>query len=172
MLRIGILGGSFDPVHNGHLGLAQEVQEDYRLDKVVFVPAGANPLKSGSEAPATDRVNMLQLALVDHPTWEVDLHDVLQHGKSYTIDMVNYMRRKYPIEKLYLIMGSDLVSTLCDWKDSETLEKTISFVIRRRPEDERCSSKIRMNLHNGRSIHAWVPPAVDSYIRHRNLYQG
>jgi nicotinate-nucleotide adenylyltransferase len=129
--RIGIFGGSFDPVHRGHLHAARAAQRAHALDRVVFVPAAQPPHKSGRVlAPGRHRVAMLQRALAGTPDFEIDTSELDRGGTSYTIDTVRALRGKLgPGPELYLIVGSDNLTGLAQWKEVGALLAMVEPVV-------------------------------------------
>ncbi len=115
---IGIIGGSFDPVHLGHLHLALEVQESYHLSEIWFIPCHQNPLKSHPPlASAKDRRQMLELAIAPFPSFRVDLQEIQHEAPSYTVDTLCAIRKNIPDCPLALIMASDAFASFHQWKD-------------------------------------------------------
>lgn len=192
MAKIGVYGGSFNPIHNGHLLLAEQAREELALDKVIFVPAYLSPFKTnGLYESSYHRCELVRLAIscntkyFDMDTWEVDHPEKI----SYTVDTLTYLKTKrYPNDELYLIIGSDNFHCFHAWKDPETIKKLAKIVVGKRPgyqtvEDENLifienvtttnssSTEIRERLHNGKSIKYMVPREVDEYIHFRRLYQ-
>jgi nicotinate-nucleotide adenylyltransferase len=119
MTRIGIFGGTFDPVHYGHLAIAEEVYHKLKLARVVFVPAGQPPHKLGWPiTPAQQRLEMLQLAVADNPHFEISLVDIQRVGPSYTVDTLRLLREEWgPHVELYFIIGGDSLKDLPSWHD-------------------------------------------------------
>jgi len=133
-MRIGILGGSFNPIHNGHLILAKEAKEKLELDKIIFVPTNLAPHKDNSNlAAAADRMEMIKLAIAGSRDLEVSDIEIKRGGRSYTIDTVKEFKKIYPGDELYFIIGSDLLNYLDDWKDLGEIIKKIKFVVATRP---------------------------------------
>jgi len=130
---IGIYGGSFDPIHIGHLRIAEDVREFYDLQKVVFVPAYHSPLKPESRASAEDRIHMVKISIKDNPYFDVDRIEIKRKGKSYTIDTIKEYRKKglSPV----FIVGTDAFLTLHRWKEPEELTRLTSFIVLGRGED-------------------------------------
>lgn len=190
MGKIGIYGGSFDPVHHGHLLVARAAMEELDLEEIIFVPAARSPFKSNIK-PAQDhhRLAMLQLALNDVPgmslcPWEID-----QGGISFTIDTVHHLRALNPQKELYYIIGADQCSGLSKWKNIEELKDIISFAVVPRPGFENASlpqqysgqflkghlfhvssSLIRDRLSQRLPIQWFVPPSVENFIHINSLY--
>jgi len=132
--QIGILGGSFDPVHMGHIGLAQETHERFRLDQILFLPVFRSPHKSHIPlASSAHRMAMLRLALKGNTHFGVSDSEVRIEGVSYTIDTISRFRLKYSSSELYLIMGYDNLLDLDLWKDSREIMKTCHILVASRP---------------------------------------
>ncbi len=122
LLRIGIYGGSFDPVHTGHLLVAETVREQMGLDKVLFIPAFQSPLKLDYPPTAgRARSEMLQLAIGGHPSFELDERELTRGGVSYTIDTIRELRSEQPDTEWYFLMGADSLADLGRWKEPEQL---------------------------------------------------
>jgi len=133
-LRLGIIGGSFDPVHLGHLGIAEEAREAFRLDRVVFVPAAQPPHKGGrSLAPAKDRLRMVKLAIRDNPFFIASDIEMRRSGPSYTIDTLREMRKAHPRAALFFIVGADSLHDLHTWRSARDLVEEFEFIIIGRP---------------------------------------
>lgn len=189
--RLGFLGGSFDPVHHGHLLAALDAQEALNLDRVFLVPAQQNPLKGDAPvASAEDRVAMLTLALQSWPDAGIFDWELSQQGRSYTIHTVRAIRAQWPEAALWWITGGDQIAQLDRWKDIQELASMLRFAAVRRPGSPeiqagewpvdvveghslKCSSsELRMRLAKGRPIHFFVPQAVAAFIASNRLYQS
>ncbi|MCH2181458.1 MAG: nicotinate-nucleotide adenylyltransferase [Mariniblastus sp.] len=121
-MRIGVFGGSFDPVHYGHLLLAEQCREQANLDRVLFLPSAISPFKEqGPEASDKDRLQMLALALAGHTPFEVSPLEIERGGTSYTVDTLQALADQRPDSQLYLLMGADTLSGLPRWKDPTTV---------------------------------------------------
>jgi nicotinate-nucleotide adenylyltransferase len=132
--RLGILGGTFNPVHLGHLIMAQDALERFRLDRVIFIPCACPPHKADRElAPDTDRVAMLRLALRGHRRFAVSDLEIRRGGISYTIDTIRALRKKYPVARLHFIIGSDSLYELHGWREIGNLLRQCVFVTLERP---------------------------------------
>lgn len=131
--RIGIFGGSFDPVHQGHLLIAEQFAEDMKLDLVKFIPAKVSPFKLGY-TPTSDkhRLEMLRLAVGSNPRFEVDALELDRGGVSYTIDTVNALRGVEPDAEYYMLIGADSLKDFKKWKSPEELLVSVSLVVARR----------------------------------------
>jgi nicotinate-nucleotide adenylyltransferase len=185
-MRIGIYGGTFDPVHHGHLILARQALEEFKLDRLVFVPAAESPFKIHNHtAPATDRLAMLQLAIKGEDRFEVDPLEIERGGVSYSIDTVKMFRSRDPEAELFFLVGEDNAYRLTEWHRFEELKKMVGFVVLSRSEDfqspeypvvqrrvEISSTEIRNRVANGESITYLVPESVKRYIEQHQLYHG
>lgn len=134
-MRIGILGGSFSPVHNGHLWLARQAREELALDTIYFVPSHISPLKKSSPqiAPAK-RVALLKKATKPYPYFKVSLCELERKGISYTLDTIKYFRKKHAKNAmLFFLSGSDILGQLPRWKKPRELMRLCRFVVMARP---------------------------------------
>ena len=188
-MRIGLFGGSFDPVHNGHLTLAACCAEQGGLDAVWFVPAALQPFKlHGPVASDADRVAMLRLAILDMPDREVSTLEIDRGGVSYTVDTLRQLSAELPEAELFFLMGADTLRDLPGWREpDEVLRMATPMVVQRPGEAEVAtdvphlriempprdisSSDIRRRLTLGESIAGLVPPAVAAYIDEHKLYR-
>lgn len=187
-MRIGILGGTFNPVHIGHLILAEEVREKLGLDRVIFVPTCIPPHKSSSDvARAADRLKMVRLAAKGNRYFQVSGIEIKRKGRSYTIDTIRAFKKKFPGDEFVFITGSDLLKYLDEWKDFRRLLKLVKFVVATRPGYplaripsyvERVSIRavdvsafeIRQCIKQRRSFRYLVPEAVFEYINRNRIY--
>ena len=188
-MRIGILGGTFNPIHIGHLILAEEAHFKLKLDKLVFVPAFVPPHKSSSEViNAKDRLEMVRLAIEDNPAFDLSTFEIDSKKKSYSIDTLKEFRVVYGEEvQLCFITGSDSLKDLFSWKNINDIFKISKFIVANRPgypikevpkevdtvvitPIEVSSLDIRKRLAEGRSIRYLVPEKVRKYILDRKLY--
>lgn len=193
-MKIGVLGGTFDPVHIGHLLAAECAREEFRLDEVWFMPAYAAPHKANPPtASPFQRLRMLELATASHPGFRVSRLEVDRGGVSYTYETVRELKRLYPDGEFYWIVGADMVADLARWSRIEELVGEIRFIGLSRPgygwksadlpahvaaavaEAEMpaigvSSTEIRRLLASGRSARYLVPEPVLDYIREQKLY--
>ena len=134
-MRLGLLGGSFNPIHNGHLAVAIQARERLCLDRILFIPSGEPPHKrNGSLAPAKDRYEMVRLAIADNPGFAISDVEVRRKGKSYSIDTIREIRRRVePSTELYFLIGLDAFLEFPSWKEPRTLLETCRFVVISRP---------------------------------------
>ena len=185
MRKLGIYGGTFDPVHNAHLILARDAVEQLQLDEVRFVPAAVSPHKlDGSSAPAALRLEMLRAAISGEPRFAVDDLELLRASPSFTIDTIEEIRRREPRTELFYLVGSDNLPRLHTWQRFGDLEKLVQFVVLARTAvaaDERyttirrlvdvSATDIRNRVATGRSIRYLVPPSVEEIIAREQLYK-
>ena len=133
-LKLGILGGTFNPIHYGHLAAAEEVRERLKLDKILFIPSYLPPHKQEEDIPsAAQRFEMVRLATAGNPNFETSDIEIRRQGKSYTIDTIETLRSTYPNAKLNFITGIDTFLEIQTWKDWERLFTLCSFVVLSRP---------------------------------------
>lgn len=189
MKKIGILGGTFDPPHFGHLLIAEQIRDCCHLDEIWFLPTKIPPHKPSSNGCSDeDRIEMIYLAIKDNPSFHVSLLEFERQGPSYTIDTVKEIKEKYPADHFYFIIGGDMIEFLPKWRSIEELLELISFIGVRRPghsitspylhkirlEDvaqlDISSSKIRERISDSKSIKYLLPEAVLNYIEERDLY--
>jgi nicotinate-nucleotide adenylyltransferase len=185
-MRVGIYGGTFDPVHHGHLILARQAFEEFRLARLVFVPAAESPFKiQNHTAPAADRLAMLRLAIADEDGFSVDPLEIERGGISYSIDTVEMFRSREPRAEFFFLVGEDNADRLTEWHRFEELKKLVCFVVLSRSEDfqspeypvvqrrvEISSTEIRNRVANQESITYLVPESVKRYIEQHQLYHG
>jgi nicotinate-nucleotide adenylyltransferase len=183
--KIGLYGGSFDPIHNGHLILARDAMERLGLDKVVFVPASLSPHKLHREpANAEARVEIVRAAITGEPGFEIDTCEVDRGGPSFTIDTVRTYRDRFPQAQLYFFIGDDNLDELGSWKEISTLREEVQFVVLSRaglpflPEFplitrrvEISSTEIRVRIARGQSVRYMVPVAACDVIDRLRLYR-
>ncbi|MDC4223567.1 MAG: nicotinate-nucleotide adenylyltransferase [Candidatus Manganitrophus sp.] len=133
-MHIGLLGGTFNPIHNGHLYIAEAVREKFHLDRILFIPSGTPPHKKEEEIPpARHRLEMTRLALVDRPHFELCEMEVKRAGKSYSVETVSELKRFYPRDRLFFIIGTDAFFDLPTWREPERLLSLCDFVVVTRP---------------------------------------
>lgn len=187
MKRIGILGGTFNPPHQGHLIMAEYVRVELNLDEVWFIPTYHPPHKQHAHIAAKHRVAMLEEAIQDSKAFKINMIEIDRSGKSYTIDTLTEFKRIYPKYDFYFIIGGDMVDYLPHWKDIDKLVEIVTFVGVNRvgykltspypflevmaPLVDISSTMIRERLNEGKSIKYLVPDSVDSYIKEYRLYE-
>jgi nicotinate-nucleotide adenylyltransferase len=162
-MRVAMLGGVFDPVHNAHLQIARQAQREYRLQKIIFVPTSRPPHKPAPEASAEQRLAMLRLALADFPALGVSTCELQRAGVSYTIDTLRELKPDY------LICGEDAFQAFNTWHEPAGIRALVELIIV--PRVNRISSTIiRNSVKQGKPIRDLVPPAVATYIQKNSLY--
>lgn len=189
--QIGIMGGTFDPIHCGHLLAAEQAREQMGLDEVWFMPARIPPHKTRAGiTPAEHRLRMVELAVADHPAFRVTDVELRREGPSYTYDTMRQLVSAYPDCRFSFIVGADMVELLPKWYRFAELIRLVRFIGLARPGtrlDRRAheayvsfvempawdisSSLIRQKAAAGRSIRYLVPPAVERYIKEHGLYE-
>ncbi len=195
--RLGVYGGTFDPIHTGHLIVAEEARHVLMLDKVLFVPARISPLKQGLQAGAIDhRLEMVRLAIAGNPHFVLSHIDVSRRGPSFTVETLGMLTEALPGTELFFIMGMDSLMTFHHWRNPQGILDMAKIAVVTRPGceiqiqeayqvlpplQERCifidtlqigisSTDIRERLHVGRPICYQVPADVEEYIRDHRLY--
>jgi len=187
MTRVGVFGGTFDPVHVGHLAIAHAALESVPLDRVLFVLAKRSPLKErGPVASEGDRLRMLELAIAGEPRFAVSRLELDREGPSYTVDTLERLAGK---DELFLILGSDAIADLSRWKDPDRIARLATLVVAERPgAPERAggapivhfdaprldisSRELRARAARGRSLRSLVPEPVLQHIEARGLYRA
>ncbi|NDV61067.1 nicotinate (nicotinamide) nucleotide adenylyltransferase [Puniceicoccales bacterium CK1056] len=191
--RIAFFGGSFDPVHSGHLQMAQAAAEQLRLHRVYFVPAAQNPLKDAApQATPSHRLEMLRTAIHTERLFSIWEGELGRDGPSYTLQSIEHLERVYPNSHLFWIIGSDQLPGLKYWRGIEKLVHKIGFILVMRPGYQLdwpgipglslflvnnrlnpvSATEVRTRAGAGLPIEGLVPPAVDSYIRENRLYNA
>ncbi len=184
-IRLGIFGGTFNPIHHGHLLLAETARERLQLDRLLFVPTGTPPHKRAAGVlPGPDRMALIEAAIRDQPAFVASDIELQRRGVSYTLDTVTALHTQLPMAKLFLIVGQDMLGVT--WKGWAALAKMCTIAAAKRPGAaggkkgvtwlpmplvELSSSDIRARVAAGRSIKYLVPPAVERLIRERGWYQ-
>ena len=199
-MRMGVFGGTFDPVHLGHLILAEQCREQGRLDQVRFVPAARPPHKDRPLTPFDRRVEMLELAVSGHPAFWVDPLESERDGPSYTVDTLHILGQRHPGAELFLIIGSDTLNDLPTWYQTPRILELAALLVVARPgspmrtEDELraslglpgsapvrmhavqaplieiASRDVRRRFAEDRSVRYLIPRAVEAYARDKGLY--
>lgn len=189
--RIGVMGGTFDPIHNGHLVAASEVQQSFELDEVIFVPTG-QPWMKQDVSPAEHRYLMTVIATASNPRFTTSRVDIDRGGVTYTIDTLRDLRREHPDADLFFITGADAVAQIVEWKDVEELWELAHFVavsrpghalsIRGLPEQGVSSLEVpalaisstdcRRRVDRGFPVWYLVPDGVVQYISKHHLYRS
>jgi nicotinate-nucleotide adenylyltransferase len=195
--KIGLLGGTFDPIHNAHLFMGELAADELGLSEIIFMPAGRPPHKSGETITASaHRLAMVKLAIEDSPRFKVSDLEISRNSPSYTIDTVRTLLGELGRNSsLYLVIGSDSLLELCTWKDYDELMSLVRLAVYPRPGFsapagdfsragrvetlsagglgfDLSSSEIRARVRAGLSIRYLVPRAVERYIAEAGLYRG
>jgi nicotinate-nucleotide adenylyltransferase len=183
--KIGIFGGTFDPIHNGHLILARDALEQLNLDSVLFIPAARSPHKPGQHpAPADSRANMIRAAIEGEPRFCLDELELGRSAPSYTVDTMAVLKQREPDCEFIFLVGEDNVAQLPSWHRFAELSKMVQFAVLDRsglrtehpyPAVRRhidiSATQIRNRVARGQSIRYLVPVAVENLIRERQLYR-
>jgi nicotinate-nucleotide adenylyltransferase len=188
--KIGLYGGSFDPVHLGHLLVAQAACEEAGLERLFFIPAAQSPFKPDTQpTPAAERLRLLRLALVGKSHYEIDTQEIDRGGVSYTIDTVRDYIRRFPDAEPFYLIGADHVPSLAKWREAAELAKLVEFVVIPRPGQAEVAlatpfrgralrgfplgvsaSQIRARVKAGLPVEHLVGVAVAEAIRNYRLY--
>lgn len=200
MKKYGIFGGSFNPIHYGHLMICEYIKEEMGLDKVIFIPTG-NPPHKEIGVSAKDRYEMVRLAISPNPDFEISDIETTRVNLSYTVDTIRELKKIYKEEKLYFLIGLDSLFQLKTWKKIGDLSQEIEFVVALRPgyidkEEinneidflrenfgtkinliktplyEISSTDLRDRIHEGKSLRYLIPKKVLDYIEESGFYKG
>lgn len=198
MKKYGIFGGSFNPIHYGHLMICEYIKEEMGLDKVIFIPTG-NPPHKDLEVSAKDRYEMVKTAISPNPDFEISDIETTRVKLSYTVDTIRELKEIYKEEKLYFIIGLDTLFQLKTWKKIEDLSSEIEFVVAKRPgylDEEKInreikylkenfgtkiilvqtplyeisSTDLRDRIKKGKSLRYLIPKKVLNYIEESEFY--
>jgi nicotinate-nucleotide adenylyltransferase len=192
-VRIGVFGGTFDPPHVGHLLLASDALESLRLDRLIFVPTGTQPLKVDAPpvASARDRLEMVRLAVADDACYTVEDTEINRKGLSFTVDTLEHLRERYPGAQIFLVLGEDALATFEKWRNPERIRELATLAVMRRTGMEAArvetaaegvlivstrrvdvsATEIRERLRAEKSIKGFVPESVERFIEARGLYR-
>jgi len=184
-VRIGILGGSFDPIHHGHLILARAAREELGLDRVVFVPAHLSPHKTETKpASGDDRLAMVRLAIAGEDGFEASDIELKRPAPSYTVETLRQMQAAHPDDELVLLIGADNVEKFETWREPDEIQRLAKIAVLDRanhdvPHDwpvvrrlvDISSTDIRARAGAGRSIRYLTPDSVCDYIAEHGLYR-
>ena len=197
--RVGIFGGSFDPVHNAHVALARQALTEVALDELIWLPAGQPWQKKRALSPVADREAMVALAIVGEPRFTLSRIEILRGGPSFTIDTVRELRAQRPITSWHLLIGQDQYAGFHTWQGWQELLGRVTLAVAQRnntrdsgappwkvdaqvqraahaivtlPMKDVSSTAIRQRVAIGQGIDDLVPPAVARYIDQHNLYRG
>lgn len=188
MKYVGILGGTFDPPHLGHLLIAEEVRMALKLDEVWFIPSQEPPHKQKALTSASHRVGMVERAIDTNPDFKVNTIEVNRLGKSFTFDTMKLLKKDNPNAMFYFIIGADMVEYLPKWNNIDELISMVTFAGVKRegyqlyseypiikvdiPLIEISSTNIRERLTNNLSVKYMVPDSVETYIKENHLYEN
>jgi len=187
--RVGIIGGTFNPPHMGHLIMAQQVGDQLGLDEVRFMPDAQPPhVDEKKTIPAQDRANMVQRAIADNPLFKLETAELKRGGKSYTYDTMKALKAQHPETQYYFIIGGDMVDYLHTWSHIDELVKLVTFVGIKRtgypttsqypviwvdaPLIDISSTQIRHKVSQGHTVRYLVPDTVAAYIKEHQLYEN
>ena len=190
MLKIAVLGGSFDPVHNAHIQMAQCAFDEFNIDKIIFVPAYKPPHKSDLIADSQDRYNMLVSVVKKNPKYLIDCYELDLKKEVYSYQMLDYLKNKYEKSSIKMLIGSDSFNNLGSWRNAEYICKNYGFYVIRRPNviidknsayydyclfsnkvmSEISSTMIREKVKNKQDISNLVPKEVENYIKQNKIY--
>lgn len=131
---LGIFGGSFDPIHLGHLQGLWEVTQQVPFERVHIIPCAQSPIKQAVQATAEQRIAMLQLAIQDQPTWQLDDREITRGGNSYTVDTLKSLHTEFPEHRLCLIIGMDVAIRLLEWRNWQQILTFAHLIVMTRPE--------------------------------------
>lgn len=189
MARIGLFGGTFNPVHNGHLVVAQEAMQQASLDELLFIPnATPSHKRSADLLPAVLRIELLRLAIQGVPGWRIDLQEIDRGGVSYSIDTLRALAMERPQDEFFFLIGTDSLAELHRWKDAGELLQRTTFLVHPRtgftgpwpvmelfpavrtqfmqgPVVDISSTMVRERLARGQSLSGYVPESVEARLR-------
>ena len=198
---VGLMGGTFNPIHYGHLLMCESIREEFGLRKIVFIPARIPPHKTDREIiDPIDRLIMVELAIVDNPYFELSDIEIRRNRPSYTVDTLKEFRRIYGPEELFFITGADSLVQLHTWREYKQIFSLCKIIVARRPDTDDnllneyilkykndfgaeifvsrhkamdySSTEIRERVKSGASIRYRTPAVVEAYIYKRGLYRS
>jgi len=191
--RLGILGGTFDPIHYGHLAIAEEAWERCHLDMVLFMPAGDPPHKPDELASAEQRFHMVEMAIADNPHFCLSRLELDRPGPSYTVDTLRELHARYPQTELYFIIGTDAAQEFFSWRDPQGILACARIIAAARPGIAETvlsaareagmlvlhtpgvavsSTEIRTRANRGWSLRYLTPPSVIDFLHNEGLYRN
>ncbi len=186
-MKIGVFGGTFDPVHNGHINAFAETYIGMKLDKVIIVPTFISPFKKQAGSTDSHRLNMLKLAVEDYDFAEIDTFEIDQQKVTYTFDTLKYLKGKYPDDELYFIIGTDHFISFDKWAHADKLHDLAKFVVLDRNDElynveapfiklstnivEISSTLIRERLKSNTEVRHLIHQQVYGYIKEQRLYE-
>ncbi|MCX5782037.1 MAG: nicotinate-nucleotide adenylyltransferase [Elusimicrobia bacterium] len=190
-MRIGLFGGSFDPIHNGHLKLALDSKINFNLDKVIFIPAKIPPHKKTKIlAKSNHRTRMILTAIKPYPFFSLSRYEINKKSTTYTFNTLRYFEKKYPNADIFFLIGSDSLNELKSWKNIGDFKTLCSFIVAQRkgykPDKNNkylknayftkneiqniSSSSIRNLIKKGKTVSGLVPKSIETYIIKKKLY--
>ncbi len=187
-MRLGLFGGTFDPIHIGHLVLAECSREACKLDEVWFMVSGRPPHKPGERTSVDHRLEMVRIATAGNPFFQVAEHEAKRPGPHYSVETIEAVRTERPRDELFFLIGADVLPELPTWKEPERIVATSRLVVVNRPGEALPSSspfeyetvevpaigvasrEIRDRVRGGRTIRYLVPRGVEAYIHEWKLY--
>ena len=187
-MRLGIFGGSFDPPHVGHLLVVADALDSLELDRVVFVPAGIQPLKAGQAvADPTHRLAMVRLLVGADARFAVDPIEIDREGLSYTVETLAAFAERHPQSERFFLVGTDVLASFGQWREPERVVRLATVAVMERDGEpaplpdgairvatrrvDVSSTEIRERVRRGRTIRGFVPEAVEAYIASQRLYR-
>lgn len=190
MSKIGVLGGSFDPIHNAHIEIAKKAVYEFGLDFVVFVPAYLPPHKKKLEVSDQHRLHMLSLGIENNSKFVLDKFEIESKKIIYSFQTLDYLQKKYSEDKIKLIIGSDTFNQLHTWKNPDYIAEKYGFFVMKRPNisvdinskyykysffsqtlmRNIASTQIRKMIKNNENVDNYIPKKVLEYIKDNNLY--
>lgn len=197
-MRLGLYGGTFDPIHLGHLILAEQCREACGLDRVWLIATGSPPHKPGGRTAVGHRLEMVKIAIAGHPAFEASEIEAKRPGPHYSVETLEAIRRERPDDELFFLIGADSLADLPSWREPERIAQLATIVVVNRPgieeADPSClpdfgpgahpmawvsippvgiaSSDLRRRLAEGRSVRYMVPRGVEAYIEAHGLYRA
>ncbi|MBS4750784.1 nicotinate-nucleotide adenylyltransferase [Carnobacteriaceae bacterium zg-ZUI78] len=186
-LKIGILGGTFNPIHVGHLMIAEQVRDFFSLDRFLFMPSATPPHKKEKKTiDSVHRQEMVRLAIQNHPCFDLETYEIENGGVNYTYNTIQALKEKYPNAIFYFVIGADMVEDLPNWYRIDDLVQEVHFIginrvsasletpypisILKLPFIEISSTMIRKHVNMKKSITYYVPESVENYIMKHKLY--
>jgi nicotinate-nucleotide adenylyltransferase len=197
-MRLGLYGGTFDPIHLGHLILAEQCREACGLDRLWLIATGSPPHKPGGRTPVGHRLEMVKIAIAGHPAFAASDIEAKRPGPHYSVETLEAIRQDHPDDELFFLIGADSLADLPTWREPERIAQIATIVVVNRPGIEEAdpsrlpdfgpgshplawvsippvgiaSSDLRRRLAEGRSIRYMVPRGVEAYIEAHGLYRS
>lgn len=198
MARIGLMGGTFNPIHNGHIAVAEAAQKQAQLEQIIFLPSGTPPHKHTADTISREhRLNMVQLAVEGHPGFQVSDYEIRSGRVNYTAETLQYFLTRYPADTFYFIIGADSFRDLPLWKDYTSILQMVTLIVVSRPgidktallsrfrgdepaphmlfipnvQQEVSSSMLRAYARDGKCLTPYLPAGVAHYIQQHGLYR-